>query len=404
MKDAISNRVNAGPLAGIRVVEFCNTFAGPACCRLLADFGADVIKVEPLDGDPVRQMGHYAEGVSLQGTSIQRGKRSLAVDLKTAQGKKILAELIDKADVLVENNRPGVMERLGFSYDKLKQTNPALVMVRISGYGQDGPYSKRPGYGAICDAFASIRWLTGDPDRPPSRVALATTDYLTAVYGAFGAMLALFHRKDTGVGQLVDAALYEAAFSMMEGFVPAYDKLQYVPMRQGPNLPNVAPNSLYRTSDGYVLIAANNDATFTRLAEALSQPGLVTDDKFCNVRLRGENAAELDAIVNEWTAQHTGADVERKLIEASVPVSRVFTIADVFEDPHFKAREMLLDVEHPTLGKIKQTGIVPKLSETPGSVRFCGPEVGADSAAVLAKELNYSAHEIQGLFDKSVIG
>ncbi|VTU46505.1 Succinyl-CoA:(R)-benzylsuccinate CoA-transferase subunit BbsF (plasmid) [Variovorax sp. SRS16] len=392
-----------GPLAGVRVIELCNTFAGPACGRLLADFGADVIKVEPPEGDPVRQMGMFSEGVSLQAISIQRGKRSIAVDLKTPDGKRILHELLAKADVMLENNRPGVMERLGFDYDSLHAANPRLVMVRISGYGQTGPYASRPGYGAICDAFAGVRDLTGDPDRPPSRVALATTDYLTAIYSAFGAMMALFHRQSTGRGQLVDAALYETAFSMMEGFVPAFDKLGHVPARQGPSLPNVAPNSLYPTTDGYVLIAANNDATFARLLRAMGREPLAVDPRFASVRLRGQHAAELDEAVAEWTRPHTGAEVERRLIEAEVPCSRVFTLPDVFDDPHFKARQMLIDVPHPVLGSARQQGIVPKLSETPGSVRWAGPEAGADSTGILAGELGYSAEAIGELIARRVV-
>lgn len=404
MKDSSTIAPSTGPLVGVRVVEICNTFAGPACGRLLADFGADVIKIEPLEGDPVRQMSQFADGVSLQGASIQRGKRSLALNLKTAEGKQVLAELLLKADVLVENNRPGVMERLGFGYETLKKTNPGLVMVRISGYGQDGPYSARPGYGAICDAFAGVRELTGDPDRPPSRVALATTDYLTAVYSAFGTMLALFNRQRTGQGQMVDAALYEAAFSMMEGYVPAFEKLGYVPMRQGPNLPNVAPNSLYPTRDGYVLIAANNDATFERLAQAMDGVALLADKRFSSVRLRGENAQALDTLVSEWTVQYTGAEVEALLVKAAVPVSRVFTMADVFDDPHFSARQMLLDVDHPVLGTMKQAGIVPKLSATPGSVRHSGHEIGADSAQILAQELGYSADQINSFVSRGIVG
>ncbi|HSW18745.1 MAG TPA: CoA transferase [Ramlibacter sp.] len=393
----------AGPLAGVRVIELCNTFAGPACGRLMADFGADVIKVEPPEGDPVRQMGLFAEGVSLQAVSIQRGKRSIALDLKRAEGKKILHELLVNADVMLENNRPGVMERLGFDYDTLHRANPRLVVVRISGYGQTGPYASRPGYGAICDAFAGVRELTGDPDRPPSRVALATTDYLTAVYAAFGAMMALFHRQTSGKGQLVDAALYETAFSMMEGFVPAYEKLGHMPRRQGPSLPNVAPNSLYATSDGHILIAANNDATFERLLRSMGQPELAQDPRFETVRLRGANAAELDALIAQWTRGYTGEQVEALLIEGEVPCSRVFTIADVFRDPHFAARQMLVDVPHPVLGSTRQQGIVPRLSETPGSIRWSGHEIGADSRSVLADDLGYGEQAIRDLVARKVV-
>lgn len=393
----------SGPLAGVRVIELCNTFAGPACCRMLADFGADVIKVEPPEGDPVRQMGFFEQGVSLQAVSIQRGKRSIVIDLKTEAGATILRELIAGADVLVENNRPGVMERLGFSWEAVQEMNPRLVMVRISGYGQDGPYAARPGYGAICDALAGVRELTGDPDRPPSRVALATTDYLTAVYSAFGTMMALFHRQVSGRGQLVDTALYETAFSMMEGIVPAYEKLGHVPTRQGPNLPNVAPNSLYPTSDGYVLIAANNKPTWERLARAIGREDLITDPRFASVYSRGQNAAALDALIADWTHHFSGAEVEAAMLRAEVPSSRVFTIADAFRDPHFAARQMLLDVPHPVLGTTKQQGIVPKLSQTPGSVRWTGPEIGADTQNILSEVLGYPPEAIDSLLAQGVV-
>ena len=392
-----------GPLVGLRVIELCNTFAGPACGRMLADFGAEVIKVEPPEGDPVRQMGLFHEGVSLQAVSIQRGKRSIAVDIKTPAGKAILRDLLAGADVLIENNRPGVMERLGFGWDEVHVLNPRLVMARISGYGQDGPHAARPGYGAICDAFAGVRELTGDPDRPPSRVALATTDYLTAVYSAFGVMMALFHRQTTGRGQLVDAALYETAFSMMEGIVPAFEKLGYVPTRQGPNLPGVAPNSLYPTSDGYVLIAANNRPTWERLLHAMDREDLAEDPRFASVYLRGQNAAVLDALISDWTHTLTGAQVEAKLLRHEVPCSRVHTMADVFRDPHFAARGMLIDVPHPVLGSVKQQGIVPKMSETPGSVRWAGPDIGADSEGVLSDVLGYPDDAIRALLREGVV-
>jgi len=351
----------------------------------------------------VRQMGNFLDGVSLQAVSIQRGKRSIVLDLKKSQGKKVLRDLLAGADVLLENNRPGVMERLGFGWDEVHAINPRVVMVRISGYGQTGPNASRPGYGAICDAFSGVRELTGDPDRPPSRVALATTDYLTAVYSAFGAMMALFHRQQSGVGQLVDAALYETSFSMMDGAVPAFEKLGLVPTRQGPNLPNVAPNSLYPTRGGHVLIAANNGPTWERLVRAMGQPHLLADARFESIYQRGQNAAALDALIAQWTSQHTGQEVEAIMLQHEVPCSRVFNLADVFSDPHFAARDMLIDVPHPALGSTRQQGIVPKLSGTPGKVRWSGPEIGADSRQVLSELLGYSASEIHELIDQGVV-
>ena len=399
------NTPSPGPLAGLKVVEICSTIAGPACARLLADFGAEVTKVEPLEGDGVRQMGKHVDDVSLYAATILRGKRSVSLDLKSEQGRAITRALIDRADILVENNRPGVMERLGLGYDTLSASNPGLVMVRISGYGQDGPYASRPGYGAICEAFGGVRHMTGDPDRPPARVALATTDYLTAVYAAFGAMMAIHERSRTGLGQVVDAALYETSFSQMEPYVPAFEKLGFVPKRVGPNLPTMAPNSLYPSADGaWVLIAANSNIIFSRLAQVMGQPELLTDPRFATIRARGErqNMAALDAIIADWTRQHDAESLERLLINESIPASRLYTIADIYDDPHYAKRDMLVRVPHGTLGHTIQAGVVPKLSRTPGHIRHSGPDLGADTQAVL-QELGMSPEDIQALQAQQLI-
>ena len=393
-------------LDGIRVIEICTTIAGPACGRLLADFGADVIKIESPDGDPVRQLGSHVGEVALYSASILRGKRSIVVDLKTAQGLQIALDLIQSADVVLENNRPGVLERIGLGYEAVSKTKPGIVYVRISGYGQDGPYAHLPGYGAICEAFGGVRHMTGDPDRAPSRVALATTDYLSSVYAAFGLLAALRHRDRTGQGQVVDVALYEAAFSQMESVVPAYDKLGTVPMRQGPNLPSMAPNSLYPTRDGgYLLIAANSKPTYERLVAVMEQPELLTDPRYATIRKRGEkaNMVALDATVAAWTAQHDGAELEHRLQAAGVPASRVLTVADIFADPHYQARDMLAQVAHPTLGHTTQIGVVPRLSATPGRIRHSGPELGADTAQVLRDELALTPQAIAALVEAGVV-
>ncbi len=385
-----TTRSENGPLAGLKVVEICTTIAGPACTRLLGDFGADVIKIEPPEGDPVRQMGRHAtsasgQDVSLYAASLLRNKRSVVLDLKDAEDAQLAHALIAQADILVENNRPGVMERLGFGYDVLARTNPRLVMVRISGYGQSGPYAQRPGYGAICEAVGGVRHLTGDPDRPPARVALATTDYLTSVYAAFGAMAAIHERARSGLGQVVDAALYEAAFTQLEPMVPAYEKLGIVPSREGPNLPSMAPNSLYPTRDGgYVLIAANSNPTFERLLRVMRQPELLQDPRFASIRSRGDKAhmRALDEIIAHWSRQWDGAELEALLLAAEVPSARAYTIADIYADPQFADRGMLQPVPHPVLGHTTQIGIVPRLSATPGRIRHSGPDLGADTASV----------------------
>jgi crotonobetainyl-CoA:carnitine CoA-transferase CaiB-like acyl-CoA transferase len=396
----------SGPLCDLRVVEICSTIAGPACTRLMADFGADVVKIEPPSGDGVRQIGRHVGDLSLYAASILRNKKSIALDLKTDEGRKLAFELIRRADILVENNRPGVMERLGLGYEALSAANPGLVMVRISGFGQSGPYAGRPGYGAICEAVGGVRHMTGDPDRPPARVALATTDYLTAVYAAFGAMMAIHDRARTGKGQVVDAALYEAAFTQMEAYVPAFEKLGFVPTRVGPNLPTMAPNSLYPTRDGsWMLIAANSDAIFDRLVRLMGQPELLHDPRFCSIRTRGHrsNMVALDAIIAEWSRAIDALVLEEMLRKAEVPSSRIYTIADIYSDPHYKDRNMLVEVRHPALGHTTQIGIVPRLSATPGTIRCTGPEVGADQDEVLAS-IGYGADEISALKKRGVVG
>lgn len=374
-----------GPLAGLKVVEIASTIAGPACARLLADFGAEVVKIEPSDGDPVRQMGRHVGDVSLYAASILRNKRSVVLDLKDAEDLALARALIRRSDILVENFRPGVMERLGLDYASLSADNPGIVMVRISGYGQDGPYAQRPGYGAICEAVGGVRHLTGDPDRPPARVAVACTDYLTASYAAFGAVAAIHERARSGRGQVVDVALYEAAFTQLEPMVPAYEKLGIVPSREGPNLPSMAPNSLYPTRDGgYVLIAANSNPTFQRLLQVMGQPQLLDDTRFASIRNRGDkpNMKALDALIADWTRGLDAAELEALLLRAEVPATRVYTVADIYQDEHFAARRMLQAVPHPVLGHTTQVGVVPRLSATPGRVRHTGPELGADTAAI----------------------
>jgi crotonobetainyl-CoA:carnitine CoA-transferase CaiB-like acyl-CoA transferase len=388
-----------GPLQGLRVVEICSTIAGPACARLLADFGAEVIKIESSEGDPVRQMGSHVGDVSLYAASILRNKRSIALDLKSPQGCAIAQELISRCDILVENNRPGVMERLGLGYEAMSARNPGLVMVRISGYGQTGPYSERPGYGAICEAVGGVRHMTGDPDRPPARVALATTDYLSSTHAAFGALAAIHARGQTGRGQVVDVALYEAAFTQMEPVVPAYEKLGIVPRREGPNLPSMAPNSLYPTRDGgWVLIAANSNPTWKRLVALMQQPELLSDPRFATIQARGlpDNMRAIDAIVADWTRGFDALALEELLRVGELPASRVYTIADIYSDPHFKARDMLVQVPHPVLGHTTQAGVVPRLSATPGGIRHGGPDLGADGYAVLT-ELGLDRAAIEAL-------
>jgi crotonobetainyl-CoA:carnitine CoA-transferase CaiB-like acyl-CoA transferase len=401
----------SGPLVGYRVLELCTTVAGPACARHFADFGAQVIKLEAPGGDPVRSMGFHEpakeagdEDVSLYAASILRNKQSIIVDLKKPKGVELALALASRCDVVVENFRPGVLERLGLGYDVLSKGNPGLVLVRISGYGQYGPLRDRPGYGTICEAFGGVRNVTGDLDRPPTRVSVALTDYATAIQAAFGAALALLERNRTGLGQVVDVALYEAAFNLMEPDVPAYDRLEIVAKREGSRFPGLAPNNIYPTRDGkHVLIAANNNAIFKRLCEVMERLELIDDVRFRTIRARASNSEDIDREVTAFTLTRDANDLDRLFADASVPSSLVYTMADAFMDPQYRARETILEIPHPTLGSVATVGLVPKLSRTPGRVYSAGPDCGRDTARILKTELNLTDEQVEELEREGVV-
>ena len=393
-----------GPLAGYRVIELGSTVAGPFCGRLFADFGAEVIKVEAADGDPVRSMGKRYNGKSLWAASIFRNKALVSIDLRKPQGQAIVKSIAAQCDFLIENFRPGSLEAWGVGYDELAKLNPGLIMIRISGYGQTGPYRERPGYGVICEAVSGLRHITGDPDRPPGRIATATTDYITGLYAAFGAMLALEARHKTGQGQVIDAALYEGAFSFMEPHVPAFDKLGSIAMRAGSRLPGNAPNNLYPTADDqYIHITAASDAVFRRIAATIGEPGLSADPRFKTAVARAENEDAIDDIITRWTLQHTCAECEQTLHAAEVPAARIYTVADIFKDPHYAARGMLAKVPDDDLGTVTMTDIVPKLSATPGAIRHSGHRIGQDTRRVLRELAGLSAEEISRLEAERII-
>ena len=395
---------NHGPLAGYRVLELGSTVAGPFCGRLFADFGAEVIKIEPADGDPVRSMGKRYRDKSLWAASIFRNKSLIAVDLRKPEGQDIVRKIAAKCDFLVENFRPGALEAWGLGYDELARVNPGLIMIRISGYGQTGPYRERPGYGVICEAVSGLRHITGDPDRPPGRIATSTTDYITGLYAAFGAMLALEARHKTGKGQVIDAALYEGAFSFMEPHVPAFEKLGAVAMRAGSRLPGNTPNNLYPTGDGqYIHITAASDAVFRRIAAAIGEPALADDPRFKTAIARVEHEDAIDDIITYWTLAHDCAEAERKLHAAEVPAARIYTMADIFKDPHYAARGMLAQVPDDEFGTVTIPNVVPKLSATPGAIRHSGHRVGQDTRRVLMELAELSAEEIAQLEAQHVI-
>lgn len=393
-----------GPLAGCRVIELGSTVAGPFCARLLADFGADVIKIEQKEGDAVRSMGKRKDGRSLYGASILRNKRIVSFDLRTDRGRELARGLCEEADIVIENFRPGTLERWGLGYDALSTANPGLILVRISGYGQDGPYSQRPGYGVVCEAVSGIREITGDPDRPPARVAVSMTDYITGLYGAFGATLAMIERQRTGRGQVVDSALYESAFSFMEPHIPAFQQLGDIARRAGSRLPNHTPNSLYTAGDGrHIHITAGSQSVFKRLVQVMGKPELLADPRFATPTARSQNEDVTDALVNEWTQGLPLEELERILEEAAVPASRIYNMQDIFTDPHYRAREMLVEPSDPVLGPVSMANVVPRLSRTPGAVRWPGHDIGQDTAAVLAEELGLSESEIRQLAAAEII-
>ena len=394
----------AGPLTGYRVLELGTTVAGPFCARLMADFGAEVIKVEPFEGDPIRFAGRHFEGKSLYAASILRNKRLIAVDLRQERGREIVRRLVPTCDVVVENMRPGALEKWGLGYDDLIKLRPDLVMVRISGFGQSGPDRMKPGYGVICEAASGLRHITGDPDRPPARVAVALTDYITGLYAAYGTVTALLHRERTGEGQVIDAALAECAFSFMEPHVPAYDKLGTIANRTGSGLPGSAPNNLYATRDGgYIHIQAAQGSVFKRFATAIGMPALLDDARFATAIARGQHHEAIDAIVSEWTAQYTLAEAQAALDAAEVPATRINTIADVFADPHFAARGMLARVTSDELGEVTLAGPVPRLTRTPAQIRHAGRRIGQDTREVLAELGGYTSDELQTLEAEHIV-
>ena len=375
-----------GPLSDLRVVEMGTLIAGPFCGQVLGDFGADVIKVEdPGKGDPMRQWGRsLPKGLSPWWPVIGRNKRSVALDLRQAEGRELALALIDQADVLIENFRPGALEKWGMGYDTLAARNPRLVMARVSGFGQTGPYSERAGYGLIGEAMGGLRYVTGEPDRPPARAGISIGDSLTALHAVIGVMMALHHRERTGRGQMIDAALYESVLSVMENLVTEYDLTGYVRERSGSVLPGIAPSNVYPCANGEsLLIGGNGDAVFARLAATMGREDLAADPRYATHAARGENQAELDDIVSAWTRNWPLPELLALLETNGVPCGRIFRAPDMLEDPQFTARQSIVEVDHPVFGKVKMQNAFPRLSETPGSVRWPGPALGAHTREVL---------------------
>ncbi len=385
---------SVGPLLGVRVLEIGQLIAGPFAGQILADLGAEVIKVEPATGgDPLRQWGQVMpKGESLWWSVIGRNKKSVALDVRTVEGRDIVLNLADHCDILIENFRPGRMERWGLGYDVLSARNRGIVMVRVSGFGQDGPYSERAGFGAIGEAMGGLRYVVGDPRLPSSRTGIAIGDAMAGALGAIGALSALIERQSSGRGQVVDVAIYEAVLSFMESLVTEFDVAGFVRERTGATLPGVAPSNVYRTKDGEVLIAANQDSVFRRLAEAMGRPELAENPRYRSHTDRGSRQAELDRLVGEWTQAKQTDQLLETLAEAGVPAGLIYRAPDMLKDPHFKFREAITRVNHKIFGSIAMQNVFPKFSRTPGRVRWVGPELGEHTEEVLT-DLGQTAGE-----------
>ena len=386
------DKLQPGPLAGLRVIELGTLLAGPFCGQLLGDFGAEVIKVEPPgQGDPMRVWGREkAHGKSLWWPVVARNKKAITLDLRQADGQALLRDLVKQSDFLLENFRPGTMEKWGLGWSELSAINPRRIMIRVSGFGQTGPYSRQAGFGAIGEAMGGLRYVVGDPSTPPSRMGISIGDSLAATFACIGALSALHHRDKTGRGQVVDSAIYEAVLNMMESLVTEYDKAGYVRERTGAILPNVAPSNVYRTADGMVLIAANQDTVFSRLAEAMGQPDLATNPRYSTHAARGMHQAELDALVEAWTSTLTTRAVLDAMDKYGVPAGLIYRAPDMLEDPHFKARDAIVSVPHPDFGELRMQNVAPKLSETPGAVRSPSPALGQHNDEVYLRVLGLS--------------
>ena len=380
-------------LHDIRVVELGQLLAGPFCGQLLGDMGADVIKVEPpVAGDPMREWGQGADKV--QWEVIARNKRSVSANLRVPEGRALVRRLIATADVVIENFKPGTMEKWGLGPEVLLAEQPALIIARMSGYGQTGPYAGRAGFGGIGEAMGGWRHIVGEPDRPPSRMGVSIGDTLTATYGCMGVLAALHVRGRTGMGQVIDAALYESVLQVMEGLVPEYDRSGVIRERSGSILKGIAPSNVYACSDGEFMIGANKDSLWQRLAQAMGRPELGSDPRFATHGARGANQAEIDALINDWTRMHTIDQVEALMEQHSIPAGRIYRAPDMIADPHFQAREAIIEVASERFGPLKMQGVFPRLSATPGAVRRPAPaRVGQHNAEVYSDLLGIDAEQ-----------
>ena len=392
-----------GALDGIRVVELGQLLAGPFCGQLLGDMGADVIKVEPpVTGDPMREWGQGDDKV--QWEVIARNKRSVSANLRVPAGQALVRRLITHADVLIENFKPGTMEKWGLGPNVLLAEQPGLIIARMSGYGQTGPYATRAGFGGIGEAMGGWRYIVGEPDRPPSRMGISIGDTLTATYGCMGVLAALHARSRTGQGQVIDAALYESVLQVMEGLVPEYDRSGLIRERSGSVLKGIAPSNVYTCRDGEFMIGANKDSLWQRLAEAMGQPELGHDPRFATHLARGANQDELDRLIDAWTRTLRVDQVDALMTQYSIPAGRVYRAPDMLADPHFQAREAIIEVDTERFGPLKMQSVFPRLSATPGSVRRAAPSiVGQHNAEIYGDLLGLTGEDLAAFAAQGVI-
>ena len=393
----------SGALEGLRVIEMGSLIAGPFCGQLMGDMGADVIKIEaPGEGDPMRQWGQGAKPAWWR--VIGRNKRSVSLDLRKQHGQEIARELAASADILIENFRPGTLEKWGMSPEALHAINPRLIIVRVSGYGQTGPYADRAGFGLVGEAMGGWRYLVGEPDRPPARMGISIGDTLAASYGCMGALAALHHRDKTGRGQVVDSALYESVLQVTESLLADYGASGHMRTRSGSILPGIAPSNAYPCSDGDIVIGANQDKVFARFAETIGKPEWAEDVRYKTHHARGERQVELDNLISDWTRQHTVAEVDAIMSEAGVPAGPIYRPDQMLSDPQFLSRHAIHWEDHPRLGRIPMQNVFPKLSETPGAVRRPAPDtVGQHTDEVLGVLLGFDAVMLAKLRSDGVI-
>jgi formyl-CoA transferase len=394
-----------GALSDLRVLELGTLIAGPFCGQILGDMGAEVIKIEaPGQGDPMRHWGPQKRGTpSVWWPVIGRNKKSITLDLRQAEGQRLFKDLSAKADVIIENFRPGTLEKWGCGYDVLAATNRKLILVRVSGYGQTGPYSQRAGYGGIGEAMGGLRYIVGEPDRPPSRVGISIGDSLAAVHACMGTLAALHHRDRTGQGQVVDAAIYESVLNMMESLVTEYDQLGHVRERSGPILPRIAPSNVYPTRDGIVMIGANQDTVFARLASAMGSPALATDERYKDHQARGAHQRDLDEIIAAWTVTFATRELLALLEKHGVPSGLIYRTADMLDDPHFLAREAIVRTSHPAFGTLRMQNVAPRLSATPSAIRTPAPELGQHNSEVYGALLGIDAAALAAYRSRGVV-